>query len=38
MAKTISLEMGAPIDFSTQLLTKAVASLIKSFRNIYKNI
>ena len=37
MAKTISLEMGAPIDFSTELQTKTGASHIKSFKNILKN-
>ena len=31
MAKTISLEMGAPIDFSTQLQTGTGATHIKSF-------
>ncbi len=36
MAKTISLEMGAPIDFSTELQTKTGASHIKSFKNILK--
>ncbi len=37
MAKTISIEMGAPIDFSTELQTKTGASHIKSFKNILKN-
>ena len=37
MAKTISVEMGAPIDFSTELQTKTGASHIKSFKNILKN-
>ena len=37
MSKTISLEMGAPIDFSTQLQTGAGASHIKSFKNILEN-
>ena len=34
MSKTISLEMGAPIDFATQLQTGTGASHIKSFKNI----
>jgi len=37
MAKTISLEMGAPIDFSTQLQTGTGANHIKSFKNILKD-
>ena len=37
MAKTISLEMGAPIDFSSELQTKTGATYIKSFKNILKN-
>ena len=37
MSKTISLEMGAPIDFSTQLQTGAGANHIKSFKNILKD-
>ena len=37
MAKTISLEMGAPIDFSTQLQTGTGANHIKSYKNILKD-
>jgi len=37
MAKTISLEMGAPIDFSTELQAATGASHIKSFKRILKD-
>jgi len=37
MAKLISLEMGAPIKFSTEMQAAAGASHIKSFNNILKN-
>ena len=38
MAKAISLEMGAPIDFSTQLQAGTGASHIKSYIKVLKNI
>jgi aldehyde dehydrogenase (NAD+) len=36
MSKTITLEMGAPMDFATKLQTGAGASHIKSFKRILK--
>ena len=36
MAKAISLEMGAPIDFSTQLQAGTGASHIKSYIKVLK--
>jgi aldehyde dehydrogenase (NAD+) len=38
MAKAISLEMGAPIDFSTQLQAGTGASHIKSYIKGFKRI
>ena len=37
MAKFISLEMGAPIKFSTELQTATAANHIKAFKNILKD-
>ncbi len=37
MANSISLEMGAPIKFSTELQTATAANHIKAFKNILKD-
>ena len=37
MAKLITLEMGAPMKFSTEMQAATGASHIKSFKNILKN-